>query len=62
MQGKLACLDVGADSCLHDLILMDGLQFTRTVLETDFGEALCDVNYFDSLTEVSLSRRLYICM
>ena len=32
-------------------------QDVRTVLETDFGQAVCDVNYFDSLP----GERVYVC-
>ena len=33
------------------------LQDVRTVLETDFGQAVCDVNYFGSLP----GERVYVC-
>lgn len=61
LQGKLCCIDTGLDSCLHDTLLMDGLQITRTVLESDFGMPLCDINYFDSLTYLTHEQRLFIC-
>jgi cephalosporin-C deacetylase-like acetyl esterase len=35
-------------------------QDVRTVLETDFGEAVCDVNYFHSLPGPA-QERVYVC-
>ena len=49
VQGRLCCLDVGPDSVLHYDLIMDGLQDVRTVLESDFGTSVIDVNYFASL-------------
>ena len=62
VQGKLCCLDVGVNACLHDTLLMNGLQFTRTVLESDFGSPLCDVNFFASLDTASDGRKIFICL
>lgn len=42
MQGKLAVLDVGADSPLHAL-LHEGTQPLRTVYEDDFGQTVADL-------------------
>ncbi|KAK9796273.1 hypothetical protein WJX73_001601 [Symbiochloris irregularis] len=61
-QGALCSLDVGQDSCLHKTLLMDGLQFTRTVLESDFGRPVCDVNYFDWLTVATPSKKVFLCL
>lgn len=46
---------------LHNTLIMDGLQDVRTVLEMDFGEAICDVNYFESLIDRPEDERLFIC-
>lgn len=62
VQGKLCSVDVGEDSCLHDTLIMDGYQTTRTVLESDFGKPLCDVNYFGSLQAHRAMERLFVCM
>ena len=60
MQGQLCALDVGTDSVLHDDLIMDGLQDVRTVLESDFGQAVLDVNYFASLPGPA-HRKLFLC-
>ncbi|EIE26939.1 hypothetical protein COCSUDRAFT_59437 [Coccomyxa subellipsoidea C-169] len=60
-QGELCCLDVGESSVLHNTLIMDGLQDVRTVLEMDFGRAVCDVNYFGGLEDVSREDKLFIC-
>lgn len=60
VQGQLCALDVGPSSILHQDLIMDGLQEVRTVLETDFGQGIIDVNYFASLP-VSPSKRLFLC-
>ena len=61
LQGVLCDLDVGEESVLHDTLIMDGLQPVRTVLESDFGQAICDVNYFHSLRDRPREDRIYIC-
>ena len=61
LQGVLCDLDVGEESVLHDALIMDGLQPVRTVLESDFGQAFCDVNYFHTLQDRPSEERLYIC-
>lgn len=61
LQGVLCDLDVGEESALHDTLIMDGLQPVRTVLESDFGQSICDVNYFDTLQDRPREERLYIC-
>lgn len=60
MQGRLCCLDVGPDSVLHYDLIMDGLQDVRTVLESDFGTSVIDVNYFASL-HCPPQQRLFLC-
>lgn len=60
VQGRLCCLDVGPDSILHHELIMDGLQDVRTVLESDFGDAVVDVNYFVSLP-LLVQHRLFLC-
>ncbi len=60
LQGRLCALDVGPSSVLHDDLIMDGLQDVRTVLESDFGQGVIDVNYFASLA-VPPQRRLFLC-
>ena len=60
-QGVLCDLDVGEESTLHDTLIMDGLQPVRTVLESDFGSAICDVNYFHSLQDRPREQRLFVC-
>lgn len=60
-QGELCCLDVGEKSVLHNTLIMDGLQDVRTILEMDFGRAICDVNYFGCLEDVSREQRLFVC-
>lgn len=42
LQGKLAVLDVGADSPLHAL-LHEGTEPLRTVYEEDFGQSVADL-------------------
>ena len=59
VQGRLCCLDVGPNSILHHLII-DGLQDVRTVLESDFGTSVIDVNYFASLP-FHPQQRLFLC-
>lgn len=46
---------------LHNTLIMDGLQDVRTVLEMDFGQAICDVNYFGGLENVPREEKLYVC-
>lgn len=60
MQGKLISLDVGVSSILHNDLIMDGLQDVRTVLESDFGNAVIDVNYFASLPGPT-HRKVFLC-
>lgn len=60
MQGHLCCLDVGPNSILHHDLIMDGLQDVRTVLESDFGTSVIDVNYFASLP-FPPQQRLFLC-
>lgn len=60
VQGRLCCLDVGPDSILHHDLIMDGLQDVRTVLESDFGRSVIDVNYFASLPSPP-QQRLFLC-
>ncbi|KAL3142892.1 hypothetical protein ABBQ38_003180 [Trebouxia sp. C0009 RCD-2024] len=59
-QGRLCCLDVGPDSTLHHDLIMDGLQDVRTILESDFGESVIDVNYFASLPFLP-QQKLFLC-
>ena len=40
--------------------MLPATQDVRTVLETDFGDAVCDVNYFHSLPGPA-QERVYIC-
>jgi hypothetical protein len=40
---------------------MDGLQEVRTVLETDFGQTLCDINYFGGLGGAAPEERIFVC-
>jgi len=54
-------VDVGTASFLHGRLLMPGLEPVRTVLESDFGSRLVDVNYFDSLRGRRPTQRLFIC-
>ena len=61
VQGKLAALDVGTVSPLHAKLLMPGLELVRTVLESDFGTRLYDINYFHSLSARRPAQRLFIC-
>lgn len=61
-QGRLCSIDVGKDSCLHSTLLMDGLQYTRTVLESDFGHAMCDVNYFESVAVTNPDQKVFLCL
>ncbi len=60
LQGRLCALDVGPESVLHHDLIMDGLQDVRTVLESDFGEGVIDVNYFASILG-SPQHRLFLC-
>ncbi len=60
LQGRLCALDVGPDSVLHHDLIMDGLQDVRTVLESDFGQGIIDVNYFASIPG-SPQHRLFLC-
>lgn len=60
LQGRLCCLDVGPESILHHDLIMDGLQDVRTVLESDFGESVIDVNYFASLPFLP-QQKLFLC-
>lgn len=60
VQGRLCCLDVGPDSTLHHDLIMDGLQDVRTILESDFGESVIDVNYFASLPFLP-QQKLFLC-
>lgn len=41
---------------------MDGLQDVRTVLETDLGNAVLDVNYFESLHHHPPRQRIFLCL
>ncbi len=61
LQDVLCDLDVGETSVLHDRLIMDGLQPVRTVLESDFGQSICDVNYFHTLRDRPREERLFIC-
>jgi hypothetical protein len=54
-------VDVGTASFLHDRLLMPGLEPVRTVLESDFGARLVDVNYFESLSDRRPAQRLFVC-
>ena len=60
-QGVLCDLDVGEASALHETLIMDGLQPVRTVLESDFGSPICDINYFHSLQDRPREQRLFVC-
>lgn len=60
VQGMLFALDVGPSSVLHSDLIMDGLQDVRTVLESDFGKAVLDVNYFASLPGPA-HRKVFLC-
>ena len=40
--------------------VLPAAQDVRTVLETDFGDAVCDVNYFHSLPGPA-QERVYVC-
>lgn len=33
----------------------------RTVLEMDFGQPVCDINYFGSLDDVPPEDRVFVC-
>jgi hypothetical protein len=61
LRGSLYTLDVGVESVLYGALLMDGLQDVRTVMESDFGERVCDVNYFHSLQSRKPPHRIFIC-
>ena len=61
VQGELCCLDVGEASVLHNTLILDGLQDVRTVLESDFGDAIGDVNYFGSLEAAAREDKLFVC-
>ncbi len=61
LQGALVAVDVGTASFLHGRLLMPGLEPVRTVLESDLGSRLVDVNYFDSLKGRRPTQRLFIC-
>ena len=54
-------VDVGPTSVLHTKLLMPGLEFVKTVLESDFGARLVDVNYFHNLSERRPAERLFVC-
>ena len=60
LQGRMCALDVGPSSILHHELIMDGLQDVRTVLESDFGESVVDINYFASLPAAP-QHRLFLC-
>lgn len=45
--GRLACLDLSAPALRG--LLMPGLELPRTVLESDLGQPLADINYFAEL-------------
>ena len=61
LQDVLCDLDVGEGSALHDTLVMDGLQPVRTVLESDFGQSICDINYFHTLQDRPREERVFIC-
>ena len=54
-------VDVGIDSVLHSELLMPGLDLVKTVLESDFGTRLVDINYFHSISARQPPERLFIC-
>ena len=61
MQGKLLSLDLSSDSVLHNTLIMEGLQATRTLLESDFGLPVADAYFFDELEGTEPLDKLYIC-
>lgn len=54
-------LDAGESSALHHRLLMDGLQTTRTILESDFGLPLADLYFFPSALEALPQHELFVC-
>ena len=52
---------MSASSALHSKLLMPGLELVRTVLESDFGPRLIDVNYFHSVADRPPAKRLFMC-
>lgn len=61
LQGSLWALNVSEDTVLGQSLIMDGLQDVRTALETDFGDAVLDVNYFHSIQHRFPRERVFLC-
>lgn len=59
-QGELCALDVG-QGILHEELIMDGLQDVRTVLESDFGAATVDINFFASIRARHAGHKIFVC-
>lgn len=57
-QGSLACLDVGHGTPVRDMLVMEGYEEACTLLESDFGQPLADVNLFPSAP----GQQLYVCL
>eukprot|EP00884_Botryococcus_braunii_P006283 jgi/Botrbrau1/15656/Bobra.4_1s0040.1 len=58
--GGLWSLDLSPEGPLYSTLLMDGLQDFRTLLEDDFGDSVCDVHYFHSLSDRKACQRIFI--
>lgn len=58
--GHLACLDMAA-APLRPL-LMPGLELPRTVLESDLGMPLADVNFFSEQAGRKPAERVFVCV
>lgn len=59
-EGELCALDVG-QGILHEELIMDGLQDVRTVLESDFGAATVDINFFASIRARHAGHKIFVC-
>jgi hypothetical protein len=62
MHGALAQLDCSPGTVLHGSLLLPDLAAAHTLLESDFGRVLCDVNYAAWLTRgVPETARVFVC-
>ena len=49
-----------AGSIMYDELIMEELQYFRTVDESDFGSVVADINYFHELTNRKPEHRIFV--
>jgi len=56
-----AVLDAGDGTLLSRELLHPGLAPLHTILEEDFGQELCDLNYLHRAPRLPSASRLFVC-